>query len=74
MVEDTQFVLGNHSARLEGVEKRLIELQVSQKDQTAKLDQLLARDNRVKGGFAVVFGASAFAGTIATLIVEYFKK
>lgn len=68
------YSLGNHAARLDGIEQRLIEIENSQKEQTSMLATLVQRGERVKGGWAVVTVTAAFVSGVATLLVEWFKK
>ena len=74
MSDDIQYNLGAHNARIAAVETRIIELQDSQKEQTKMLEKLLMRNERVKGGLAMVVGASSFFGAVAGLIIEWVKS
>lgn len=74
MTDEVSFNLGSHAARIEAVEKRVIELQVSQKEQTGMLQELLLRNARVKGGMIVIGAMSSTFGALAALAVEFFKK
>lgn len=74
MTDEVSFNLGSHAAKLESLDTRVIELQKSQERQTEMLQQLLMRNERVKGGLAFVVGASSFFGAIAALAIEWFKK
>lgn len=68
------YSLGNHAARLDGIEKRLIEIEVSQKEQTGMLATLVQRGERVKGGWLAITTASTFAGGVAALLISWFHK
>lgn len=74
MSDDIQYNLGAHGARIASVETRIVELQKSQEKQTAMLEKLLMRNERVKGGVAMLMGASSFFGAMAALAVEWLKK
>lgn len=74
MTEDIQFTIGKHSARLDGVEQRLIELQDSQKEQTAMLQKLVNRGERVRGGAWVLTSAGSALVAVAALLVDWLKK
>lgn len=74
MTDEVSFNLGSHAAKLDSLDVRVIELQKSQARQTEMLQQLLMRNERVKGGFALVVGASSFFGAAAGLLIEWFKK
>lgn len=71
---DTAYVLGNHAAKIDGLETRMIEVQDTLKGQDKKLDQLLARDNRLKGSLGTIMGVGSIAAFLTTIVVEFFKK
>jgi hypothetical protein len=74
MTDEVSFNLGSHSARIEAVEKRVIELQVSQKEQTSMLQQLLMSSERHRARVGLIATVGSVCGTLAALAVEYFKK
>lgn len=74
MTDEVSFNLGSHAARIEAVEKRVIELQVSQKEQTGMLQQLLIRSERHRARMGLVVTVGSVFGTLAALAVEWFKK
>lgn len=74
MTDEVSFNLGSHSARIEAVEKRIIELQVSQKEQTGMLQMLLLRDAGFKGNWSAIVSMSIVVSTIVGFLIAWFKK
>lgn len=74
MTDEVSFNLGSHSARIDAVEKRVIELQVSQKEQTSMLQTLLLRDAGFKGSWSALVAMSVVVSTIVGFLIAWFKK
>lgn len=78
MTDETQFTLGEHSARLDGMEARIKEIQATQhadaESFNKKLDRIVSYVDRQRGGMWVLTGVSTVVGAIAALIVEWVKK
>jgi len=74
MTDEVSYNLGAHDARIKAVETRVIELQVSQKEQTGMLQQLLIRSEKHRARVGLIVTLGSTFGTLAALAVEWFKK
>lgn len=68
------FQLGTHTARLDSVDQRLIEIENSQHKQTDMLNILVNRGERQKGSISALTAAGSAVIAVAALLVDYFKK
>lgn len=64
--DDHQFMLGQHSARLDNIEKTQALIQVAQIETNAKLDRVLAVTERAKGSWKTL----AVIGGSLTVVIE----
>lgn len=68
------FQLGAHTARLDSVDQRLIEIEQSQHEQTKMLNILVNRDERSKGSISALTAAGSAVIAVGALLIDYFKK
>lgn len=68
------YKVGALESTVKALQEDVTEIKADQKAQNAKLDLLIGEMNTRKGGVAVLVGAATAAGTIAALVIEWFKK
>lgn len=66
MADDTQYMLGQHSSRLDAIEKTQAEIKTAQAETNTKLDRVLAVTERAKGSWKTL----AVIGGSLTVVIE----
>lgn len=68
------FQLGAHTARLDSVDQRLIEIEQSQHEQTKMLTTLVNRNERTKGSVSALTAAASAVVAVGALLIDFLKK